>query len=240
MDEQRTSFNLDYFSSNKVLIFVSSKEDGEMNVFSDGIIEENNRRKFFKKIGINSDKVILPVLEHGSNIKLVKKNDAGKLIKQCDGLITKEKGLFLSVTVADCLPILLYNSKTESIGIIHAGWKGLSKKIISNFIKIFCSEIKSLNVVIGPAICKDHFEVKEDLLIIFKNYPDFLIKKGDKSFIDLKGIAKKQFINLGVLPSNIKIIEECTFCLSDKYFSYRKDKSNKVKSIIVLLGLINN
>ena len=65
---------------------------------------------------------------HSNKFYYINKAPKRKLVG--DGLITKKKGLALSVLTADCAPILIYDKKTKMIGAIHAGWKGALKKIV--------------------------------------------------------------------------------------------------------------
>ena len=58
---------------------------------------------------------------------------------------------------ADCVPLLLYDSKEKIIAAIHAGWKGAFKGIINNVIKFMLKkgcETKNITVSIGPTLVK--------------------------------------------------------------------------------------
>ena len=41
-----------------------------------------------------------------------------------DGIITTNRSLIPTVTVADCMPLYLYDPNTGVFGIVHSGWKG--------------------------------------------------------------------------------------------------------------------
>lgn len=71
---------------------------------------------------------------HSDNILKASKSLA--LLDECtvkvedvDGLYTKENGLILSATFADCVPVFLFDKKKESIALVHSGWKGTAKEI---------------------------------------------------------------------------------------------------------------
>ena len=66
-----------------------------------------NREQFFQDLGISTIKVVIPRQAHSSHIVVVEK--PSPVIPATDGLITAAKGLFLMITVADCLPILIYD-----------------------------------------------------------------------------------------------------------------------------------
>ena len=50
--------------------------------------------------------------------------ERGTKIKGVDGLITNHPGIPLMLRFADCVPIMLYDSENNAIGIAHAGWRG--------------------------------------------------------------------------------------------------------------------
>ena len=52
-----------------------------------------------------------------------------------DGLVTSKKDLILTLKVADCVPIFLYDDNRKNFGVIHSGWRGTAGHIILNGIK---------------------------------------------------------------------------------------------------------
>jgi len=165
---------------------------------------------------------------HGNRVCFVKKNNKTKIntnnsnsdssvqiIKKCDGLVTDDPNVVLSIRVADCLPVFFYSPTTNSIGLIHAGWRGLYKGIIGKTIELFRKKLKTesqeLFVFIGPHICQKHYEVKIDVAKKFSKYPKAIKKIKGNIFLDIGEIAKKQLISLGVKKNNIKIDSTCTY-----------------------------
>ena len=225
-----------------LILAISEKKNGSMRI---GTERDNlalkNRERFLKKINVDPRDTVNPILAHDTRIKIVKNEDRGKIIKGVDGLITKEKNLFLTITVADCLPIFIFDAKNEVVGLVHAGWKGLTKSIlekaIKKFVRNFQSNPKEILVGIGPAICQAHYEVKKDLTREFKSFPTAFLKKEGKIFLDLKKVAEIQLLNLGIKKENIEINLECTFCLRKKYFSFRREKSQNIKAMLVVFGI---
>lgn len=167
---------------------------------------------------------------HGDCVVKVSKVDDGKIVKGCDALISNDPGVVLSVRVADCLPISIIDQKSHSFGLIHAGWRGLQKQIISKtiskMIAEFSSDPKDLVVAIGPHICCKHYEVKKDVSSKFVNFPGSIIKKSGKEYLDLAKIAELQLVGVGVKRENILINKGCTY--EDKnLFSFRRGDINK-------------
>ena len=227
-----------------IIAAVSRKEDGTMKLSGASMGDEEiieNRERFLGKLGIEDGLTVKAGLVHGNNVNVISNEEAGKVIKKTDGLITADKNLFLIITVADCLPIFIYDPEKEIIGLVHSGWRSLAQNILTlNVEKMtedFDSLPKDILVGIGPGISQCHFEVKEDLLVEFKPYlGDALLNKNGKLFLDLKKIAKIQLINLGVREKNIEISQECTFCLPDKYFSFRRDRPKTSQTMMAVIG----
>ncbi|MHB8904461.1 MAG: laccase domain-containing protein, partial [Patescibacteria group bacterium] len=54
---------------------------------------------------------------------------------------------------------------------------------------------------------------------------------------NLSRAVKDQLIKLGVQGDNISISPECTYCLTDKYFSFRRDNPKEIEAMIAYIGL---
>src|SRR4030042_1498806 len=221
-----------------LIIGFSEKKDGPMKN------SVQNRKKFFNKLKIDKELIDRADLVHKNKVKLISKKDAGRLIEKTEGLITKEKNIFLTITTADCLPIFIYDPKKEIIGLIHGGWKSLAgnilKEAINKIINNFKRNPAHILIGIGPGISQCHFEIKNDLVRKWSDVTIFatgvFLEAGNKKHLDLKKIAKLQLIELGIKEENIEISSECTFCLKDKYFSYRRDKPEQIKTMLAIIG----
>ena len=93
---------------------------------------------------------------NSTNIQFITK--VGKY-NNIDGLICSKKyKIPLSIQTADCVPIYIFDFKTEYYGIFHSGWRGTKNKIISKALNIFINDFKSIPgnilIVIGPHIQK--------------------------------------------------------------------------------------
>jgi hypothetical protein len=201
---------------------------------------KNNRRNFLKQFGIIND-VAKTILVHGSKVFTATNENINGNIEQADSLITNKQELFLSLTVSDCLPVFFYDPVKKTVALAHAGWRGLDNGILKNTVAALVSEYgtnpKNLIVGIGPCICKDCYQIKEDLVDRFKEYPESIIRKDNNIFLDLTLIAKTQLLSLGIADKNIEISAECTFRLSEKYFSYRRDKPELIEPMIAVIGM---
>jgi YfiH family protein len=131
-----------------------------------------------------------------------------------------------AVLTADCLPILLCHRNGDRIAAIHAGWRGLLAGIIDNTIKALACDAQDLLAWLGPAIGPDHFEVNEMIRQDYVNrHPDFaagFFLSEKHWFGDLYQLAKINLQQCGV--SAIYGGGLCTYCDSNRFYSYRRDK----------------
>jgi polyphenol oxidase len=173
-------------------------------------------------VGLDSKKLVSINQVHSSKIISVKR--AGHY-ESSDGIINFGGNLVCSIKVADCLPIYFINRISRTIGLVHAGWRGLSLGIINEYI----NNVKKNNerasdnyVFIGPSIKKCCFTIQNDVLNHFDSR--FYSKINDKHYqVDLQEWAVNQIMNLNIKNDKIFVIDKCTYCNKDLYESFRRD-----------------
>ena len=163
---------------------------------------------------------------HSDNIQIINREQF--FYEDTDALISNIPNSLLLMNFADCVPIILYSKKDNTGAIVHAGWRGTAQKIVEKTVLKMQNELninpKNITALIGPAIGKCCFETDKevfDKLIKYKEETKFYEQRGQKYNIDLKLLNSSQLINNGVV--NIDICDYCTCCMSDIFFSYRKE-----------------
>lgn len=90
-----------------------------------------------------------------------------------DGLITATPGLLLAIQTADCLPVILVDTKRHAVGVFHAGWRGTVKRIVEKGVgemhRYFGSRPRDLKAAIGPGIQGCCYEVGEEVRVKFES-----------------------------------------------------------------------
>jgi len=212
---------------------ISEKKDGPMKFSSE------NRALFFKKHGLNNKIIVSAGLVHGKKVAIVDSLNESQVIPDCDALITDSNKYLLTITVADCLPLYFYDKNKKVVALAHAGWRGVVSEITREVINIFTehyrSDLTDIEVFIGPHIKDCHFEVKDDVASQFKIGEAIIRDK--KTYINLSQTVGDQLIKLGILSGNISVSEECTYCLENKYFSYRRDNPKELATMIAYISL---
>jgi YfiH family protein len=212
----------------------SEKSDGNMYLSGEGFDPENvaNRERYFGRIGLTEKKIVAANLIHGTHVAIID-TSSPEFLLDTDALVTKEKNIVLTLTGADCFPVYFEDAAHDIIGLVHCGWRGITGGILRETIEIIESlggTLGNISVTIGPGICGKHFEIKEDILGNFSEYPEALIREGERVFIDLRTIMKIQLERLGIPTENTIDSGECTQCLTGKYFSYRRDKPEQLET----------
>lgn len=90
-----------------------------------------------------------------------------------DGLITSTPGLLLAIQTADCLPVILVDTKRHAVGVFHAGWRGTVKRIVEKGVgemfRCFGSRPRDLQAAIGPGIQGCCYQVGEEVRTKFQS-----------------------------------------------------------------------
>ncbi|MGA2668748.1 MAG: peptidoglycan editing factor PgeF [Ignavibacteria bacterium] len=192
-----------------------------------------NRNKFFSSLGIEQSNLAIPQQIHSDNVMII--NTPG-YYENTDALITSEKNVFLIISTADCYSILIYDKEREIVSAVHSGWRGTHKKILSKTANVLLNEIgcrkKDLGFFIGPGICRDHFDVGEDVAEMFDK--KFINRKNEKYFIDFKEHILNQLHEIGISHSQIDVSPYCTYEEKDYLHSYRRDRTNSGRMFSVI------
>lgn len=147
----------------------------------------------------------------------------------CDGLVTNEKDVVLTVFSADCTPILFFDPVAKAIGAAHAGWRGtaagIAAKVVEKMSAEFGSDPKNIRAAIGPCISQCCFETHRDvpdamIESLGEEAKAYILPKGEKYLVDLKGLNALWLHRVGV--EQIHIAKECTACEPDRFWTHRR------------------
>lgn len=200
-----------------ILAGTTTREFGDVS-----IRDKTNKERLAEILHIPKNRLVSLKQEHATVIKEIyidrlplqgkRGNDRRK--ETGDGLFTKEKNICLLIKTADCLPILIVETQQRIIAAFHAGRVGTLAHIAQKGIE----KIKKLNgnpkfirVIFGPCIERKCYTM------------------------DLVDLNKNQLIKSGVLKENILINQECTYCHTDNYYSYRRGDKQRMVNFIMMI-----
>jgi purine-nucleoside/S-methyl-5'-thioadenosine phosphorylase / adenosine deaminase len=140
-----------------------------------------NRKSFLEAIGAGAFDLAEVRQVHSTLVYRARRGEGGRLeylpcgyratanvqTPQGDALVTDEPGILLAVRSADCVPVLIADSKGRAVAAVHAGWKGMLggivEKTVGEMRRLFDSRPRDLRAGIGPCINACCYEVSEDL-----------------------------------------------------------------------------
>jgi polyphenol oxidase len=183
-----------------------------------------NKEKFVRGLGFELDQVAKSKQVHGTEILDVKLPGS---YEGYDAFITKEVNILLAISTADCVPVLLYDTKNKVCGAIHAGWKGvkdqLPSKVVHRMKSIYQSDPQNIFAYIGACIDECSFEVDHDVAKFFSNEVTRYDEIKTKYFINLKQKVRQDLLEEGLLEKNIEISDYDTYTRTDLFYSHRKE-----------------
>ena len=206
---------------------------------------QKNLKLVAKKMHVKPKNLVLMHQTHSNSVIEIKKINYRRKI-YADAMITKMRGVSLGVITADCVPIILYDSKNKIVGCIHAGWKGAFKEIVKNTI-LKIKKISSPSKIyasVGPCIGVRSYEVD------IKFYKKFISKSTKNKIYFLHKTKSKKLFNLRKFVTDklkqckveVDQVNHDTFAEKNKFFSYRRSYKLKQKDYgrcISTIGILN-
>ncbi len=194
-----------------------------------------------KSMGIEAERIVRPIQTHSATVVDVD-GFVGDQPDASDGLIAATRGTALTIVTADCVPLILLDTRSSQIGISHQGWRGLYGKMPSVIAGAMTGGggADSIHAAIGPAIGACCYTISRELYQQFAtSFPRFassiLYIRNQEYYLSLNTLCYLQLREAGVPAGNIDFFPFCTKC-NDLFYSYRRDgehtKSRQLSIII--------
>ena len=175
-------------------------------------------------LGLRLEDLALPRQVHSDNVCWMK--EPGRP-EQTDAVITDQPGLCVCVKTADCIPVLLYDTRKRIVAAVHAGWRGTVARIVQKTIRQMQPQSPNdLHAIIGPGISLEWFEVGDEVYETFKaeGFPmEHIAKKISRWHIDLWKANRWLLEEQGV--TDIFVEGTCTRT-SENFYSARRETIN--------------
>ncbi|HYF95800.1 MAG TPA: peptidoglycan editing factor PgeF [Symbiobacteriaceae bacterium] len=208
-----------------------------------------NRRRTLGLLGLPLDRAVMAGLVHGDRVVAVTGaeapgQDGVRVVPDCDGLITNEKGLALVVTAADCVPVYLYDPVRQAVGAVHAGWRGtvagICGKAVAAMVQQYGSRPGEILAAIGPSIGPCCYEVDDavagPLRAYYKDRAELCLtgkpETPGKYMLDLWEANRQDLLGAGVTA--VTIAGECTACAVQRLFSHRAEAGTAGRGAAVI------
>lgn len=208
-----------------------------------GCVFENFHR-IADTLGVSEEAFVFTDQTHTKNVRPVTGADAGKGLTRkrdytdVDALVTGEPGIVLSAFFADCVPLYFVDPIRRAIGLSHSGWRGTVMRIgqatIETMKKEFGTDPKDLVCAVGPSICRDCYEVGEDVAKAFRDSfagreTEILTPReaDGKYLLDLWQANRIVLTEAGVKDERIAVTNLCTCCNGSVLFSHRASNGKR-------------
>lgn len=147
---------------------------------------------------------------------------------EADAVTAHAAGALVGIETADCLPVLLVDPVRLAVAAVHAGWRGTSHGVAARAVAALAaagSRPGDLMAALGPGIGPCCYEVGEELRPAFGELAAVVFRAGPRGrpHLDLREANLRQLRDAGLCARNIHQVAECTYCLSGRYHSFRRD-----------------
>jgi len=197
-----------------------------------GALERLLRRRGWPERAATAEQV------HGSKIAVAPRLGKSKIYRNADGLLTDVPHQPLAIFTADCVPVFVADPRRGVVGILHAGWRGVSRKILPKAVRLmrrrWRSAPRDIRVWTGPAIQRCCFEVRWDVARHFPSTRRRAPARSQDSWeVDLAGELERQTRRLGAHWASAKASRRCT--MHDKrFYSYRRDGTDQRQVSVIM------
>ncbi len=212
---------------------------------------QKNRQLMADALGITTDNLIFTHQIHSTFVRVVNETfmrltpaQRTNQLEGVDAVVTNLPGVCLCISTADCIPIIIYDTRHRAAACIHAGWRGSMQRIVESafdrMADYYGTKAGDCQAVIGPGISVKNYEVGDEVYAAFaqaqfdmeqiavRQTGGFKVKDGkltvpvEKWHIDLPRCNRLQLLGCGLAEENIHDCGICTYDHVDDFFSARR------------------
>lgn len=203
---------------------------------------QQNRELLCQLLGLPFSHLLMPHQTHHDKVCKIdesflslSQSEREQRLEGIDALMTDLPDVCVSVSTADCIPVLLYDDVHHAVAAVHAGWRGtvssIVRKTVERMEEVYHTDVNDVKAVIGPGISLDAFEVGDEVYDAFQSagFPMMQIAKRyvlseekTKWHIDLWEANRWELLQSGVPFSHIHLSGICTYSHNDRFFSARR------------------
>jgi YfiH family protein len=231
-----------------VSALLSSRSAGDM-LYSAGT-NSPARLALFRTLGLKAVSVYAGTQVHSRDVLEVDREtpNSGPRV---DGLISRDQEVILSVTVADCLPVFLYDTGGHpdegngGLALVHSGWKGtgIALNALCLMEERWHTRPEDVTALLGPCIRPCCYRVDEERARAFEAefggaegaFPlgPVVSETAGEFFLDLQAANARLLAGAGV--RNIAVCEDCTV-MDERLGSFRREGASAYTRMAALAG----
>jgi YfiH family protein len=197
-----------------------------------------NRRRLLAAFGLPLERSVWCKQVHADRVVVVGEADAGRgsteeetIVEETDALVTDTPDLPLCVTVADCVPVVIFDPRRQVVGLAHAGWGGTVARISSRTVGVmrdrFDCDPASMIAAIGPSIGPAGYEVGEEVIerarAAFGERAAEILTAADgaKALFDLWAANRIDLEEAGLAAARIEVSAIASEARLEDFYSHR-------------------
>jgi YfiH family protein len=211
-------------------------------VGDDPAVVVENRQRLSAALGCVLDDWVAASQVHSTRVALVGEAERGRgayqqtsALPETDALVTAQPGPLLSLRLADCTPILLFDPAHHAVGLAHAGWRGTVANIAAATVQAMAAAFGSrpgdLRAGIGPAIGPCCYAIGADVArqvqAALPWAADVLAEQpGGSLYLDLWEANRRALLAAGLRPEHVEVAALCPACHTDEFYSHRAERGH--------------
>jgi YfiH family protein len=204
---------------------ISSRSAGTMSLRApEGSL---HRHRLYTSLGLDPMQVFTCTQVHSREV-LVLEPESPREGPQADGMISRNPQVCLAITVADCLPVYLYDTESGGFALVHSGWKGtgIALKALQLMAARWHTRPEAVAAVLGPCIGSCCYRVDAERARAFDQAfggPDGASPLGPVvkgAALDLQAANARMLVTAGV--RHIALCKDCTFT-DERLGSFRRE-----------------
>ena len=207
------------------------------------------RNAFFEAIGLEPNRVLSLQLRHTRRVVVHFQGQdfqplaaAAEALGGADGIVSADPASAPALTVADCMPIWVYDEKSGAFGVLHSGWKGtgILAEALRSMANSFGTVPGDVSAILGPSIGPCCYAVPAERAAAFRaEFGNEGVRTepgadaAAKHRLDLRAanIALAKRLGIGMVLN----IDLCTAC-SPALGSYRRQGPERFTRMLALCG----
>ena len=180
--------------------------------------------------------------------------------RKADALITRQRGVTLALSFADCTPLLFYDPVERAIGLAHGGWRGTARGIALATVEAMGEQFgcrpENIYAGVAPSIGSCCYEISETVYKLYMGELEFdelptaekyresvrqsavfstkQLAEGTSLRLDIRETNYHQLLMAGLLAEHIEMPGICTGCSTDLFFSHRMEQGKTGRFPVVL------
>lgn len=212
--------------------------------------DAENRQRVFRGLGLPSASIVSVSQIHSRIVHVAASAVSFSDTPEGDGIITVNQDLVPCVTVADCMPVYIFNPVCGCFGVLHSGWKGTG--IVRSAFELAFDEWSAnpadFYVILGPHIRSCCYTVDAERAGYFTRAfgpscvsidPEREAENSKWPYrLSLAEANKLLCVSLGVPGEHILDTNECTSCNAEFGSSRREgpDRFTHMAAFITFSG----